>query len=258
MQGLKRLLQRAFRGVGLEVQRLKHADVSQQIVKNLLALTNADVVLDVGANIGQFGDDVLRTGFKGTIISFEAVPNVHRVLANHARARSDKWLVAPCAALGRARGQVDINVAANSVSSSILPMHDAHLDAAPQSKYIHSQTVQIETLDDLVAPMLPPEGTVFLKVDTQGYEMEVLSGAEQSLKRTVAIQVELSLAPLYEGAPTFIEMVAYLQSREFEVFNFAPAFRDKRTGRVLQLDGFFVRSTLTHPMAATNKVEFAE
>jgi FkbM family methyltransferase len=244
IHGLKQLLQRAFRAVGLEVQQLKNADVAQQIVKNLVSLTRATVVLDVGANVGQFGDEVLRGGFDGTIISFEAVPGTHRLLARHASARSDRWLVAPCAALGRARGEITINVSANSVSSSILPMRAAHLDAAPNSKYIDAQTVPVERLDDLAAPLLPVDGPVFLKIDTQGYELEVLRGAEKTIDRTVAIQVELSLAPMYDGAPTFLEMVGYLQDKGFEIFNLAPAFKDKRTGRMLQLDGFFVRSSL--------------
>jgi FkbM family methyltransferase len=244
IQGLKILLQRAFRSVGLEVQQLKNADVAQQIVKNLVSLTRATVVVDVGANVGQFGDEVLRGGFDGTIVSFEAVPATHRLLVQHATMRSDRWLVAPCAALGRAKGEVIINVSANSVSSSVLPMRAAHLDAAPNSKYVDAQTVPVERLDDLAAPLLPGDGSVFLKIDTQGYELEVLSGAEKVLTRTVAIQIELSIAPMYEGAPTFLEMVAYLHDKGFEMFNLAPAFKDKRTGRVLQFDGFFVRSNL--------------
>ena len=80
-----------------------------------------------------------------------------------------------------------------------------------------------------------------LKIDTQGYELHVLKGASGLLHRVVAMQLELSLVPLYEGAPTFSEMLSYMQSIGFEIFNIVPVFKDNRTGRVLQVDGYFVR-----------------
>jgi hypothetical protein len=80
-----------------------------------------------------------------------------------------------------------------------------------------------------------------IKIDTQGYELQVLKGASGLLHRVVAMQLELSLVALYEGAPTFSEMLSYMQSIGFEIFNIVPVFRDSRTGRVLQVDGYFVR-----------------
>lgn len=241
---VKSAIQRFLRGLGLEVQRLKNADVEQQVVKNVLNLTGATVVLDVGANIGQFGDQLLRSGFKGTIVSFEAVPAVHRRLAQHARERSERWIVAPCVALGSRRGQIKINVSANSVSSSVLPMRPEHVDAAPQSRYVDQQTVDVERLDEIAIGLIPASASLLLKIDTQGYEMEVLKGAEGLLHRAVAIQLELSLVPLYDGAPSFLEMISLLESKGYDLFNFVPAFKDKRIGRLLQVDGFFVRRGL--------------
>jgi len=223
------------RGVGSE----------ELAVKQLLAYAGADVVLDVGANVGQFAQLVLKTGFGGRIISFEAVPSVHRILAEQAARRAAQWTVAPCAALGRERGKVTFNLSANTVSSSILPMKDAHLDAAPESRYVDSQVVDVERLDELARPLLPRTGRLFIKVDTQGYEKEVLKGATGLLPQTVAIQLELSLVPLYEGAPTFNEMIAFVQDHGYELFAIVPGFQDERTGRLLQVDGLFVRSELS-------------
>lgn len=231
-----------LRRLGWEVQRFKRANVEQQVLQRVLRFTGADVVLDVGANVGQYGDLLFETGFAGTLISFEAIPAVHERLAKHAKSKGRSWLVARCAALGSKRGQIDINVSANSVSSSVLPMLAAHIDVAPQSRYVDRQTINVETLDDLEPEIVPPAGRLLLKVDTQGYEMEVLKGATRLLRRVAAVQLELSLTPLYEGGPTFVDMVAFMATAGFELFGVVPEFTDERNGRLLQVDGFFVRS----------------
>lgn len=239
---IKIFVQRLLRRLGWEVQRFEHANVEQQVLKNVLRVTGADVVLDVGANIGQYGDLLFETGFNGTLISFEAMPSAHAQLSAHAKKRRRSWLVAPCAAVGSKRGQTDINVSANSVSSSLLPMLATHLDAAPQSKYVGKQSIHVDSLDEMAPAIVPPAGKLLLKIDTQGYEMEVLKGATALLQRVVAVQLELSLTPLYEGSPTLLDMVAFLTAAGFDLFNIVPEFADRRTGRLLQANGFFVRS----------------
>jgi len=225
-----------------EMQRHRGLGAEALAVQSVLGYTDASVVLDVGANLGQFGDLVLRTGFRGRIVSFEAIASVHRMLVEHAREKSDSWIVAPCAALGGRRGKIAFNVSANTVSSSILPMNRTHLDAAPNSRYVDTAIVNMERLDELAAPLLPAEGELLIKIDTQGYEKEVLAGATGLLHRTVAIQLELSLVPLYEGAPSFTDMIAFVQSLGYELFGLVPGFQDEGTGRLLQVDGFFVRA----------------
>jgi FkbM family methyltransferase len=240
---LKSRMRAAFRRLGWEVRRVENANLEQETVKDILRLTGVAIVLDVGANIGQFGDLVLEAGFKGLLVSFEAIPEVHQRLAEHAARRggSASWIVAPCAALGSASGQVAINIAANSVSSSLLPMRSTHVDAAPQSKYIGQQTLRMERLDSLSEGLIPRNGGLFVKIDTQGYELEVLKGATQLLHRTMAVQLELSLTPLYEGAPTLMEMLSFMESQGYELFGFVPGFKNQASGRLLQMDGFFVR-----------------
>jgi FkbM family methyltransferase len=242
---IKASMKRLLRRLGWEVQRFENATVEQQVLKNILRATGVDVILDVGANTGQYGDLVFESGFDGALISFEAIPSVHEQLSRHAIAKRAQWKVAPCAALGSSRGQIDINISANSVSSSILPMRETHLDAAPDSRYVDKLTVSVDRLDALAPEFVPASAVVLLKVDTQGYEMEVLKGATGLLQRVVAIQLELSLTPLYEGAPTFVEMIDFMASAGFDLFSIVPGLRDQRSGRLLQVDGFFVRSELS-------------
>jgi FkbM family methyltransferase len=242
---IKTSLRRFLRRHGWELQRLEHANIEWQILRNILRHTGTETVLDVGANIGQYGDLLFDTGFDGTLISFEALPDAHRQLSDHSK-KHRRWLVAPCAALGSERGKIEMNVSANSVSSSVLPMRQTHLQAAPQSLYVGKQTVDIERLDELAPRLLQSEVALMIKVDTQGYELEVVKGATALLPRTVAFQLELSLVPLYEGAPTFLDMTAFMESIGFDLFGIVPGFRDQLSGRLLQVDGFFVRADTRH------------
>lgn len=246
---IKQQIRRVLRRMGWEVQRLEKAAVEFQAVKDVLRESRADVVLDIGANAGQFGDLVLDTGFRGTLVSFEAIPSVHAVLKEHARRRSKSWVVAPCSALGSSSRETVINVAGNSVSSSLLPMRQEHLDAAPESAYVGTQAVQVRRLDELAQALVPPEGRLMIKIDTQGYELEVLNGATGLLPRTVAINVELSFAPLYAGAPDAFEVIRVIEALGFELFFLVPEFKDKRSGRLLQVDGVFLRHEHLAPSA---------
>jgi FkbM family methyltransferase len=243
-QGFVDIVKRSSRTLGVELQRLKNANTEEAIIKNLFRTLQPTVVLDVGANIGQFATKVRAIGYRGLIISFEALPSVHAQLTGLAK-NDSQWLVAPCAALGSQAGSKEMNVSATSASSSLLGMRDVHVRAAPMSAYIRKDNVRVMRLDDSCSQLLPREGRIVLKIDTQGYEREVLLGATELLHRVAAIQLELSLIQLYECSPTLAEMVPFVEDLGFELFNIAPGFKDVRTGRLLQADGFFVRKNAT-------------
>jgi FkbM family methyltransferase len=241
---LNTLAKDVLRGVGLEVRRLKYVNSEETVLPAILTATRPAAVLDVGANTGQFATLLRKSGYRGRIVSFEAIPAVHAALSA-ASARDPMWTVAPCAALGRERGQAEIHIAGNSASSSILPMSEMHLAAAPESAYVGRQSVQLRRLDDLVPQLLPEGGGLYLKIDTQGYEREVLEGSTALLPDVMAMQVETSLVPLYNGAPSFTEMIAFIQSMGFEIFSLVPGLRNVRDGRLLQMDAFFVRGSIS-------------
>jgi len=238
---IKLLVKEVLAHAGIELRWLRHVNSEETVLAKLFSTTKPVGVLDVGANIGQYASLVRKLGYRGAIISFEAIPAVHAALVQAAR-QDSTWKIAPCAALGRAQGKAEMNISKNSVSSSLLPMHATHLDAAPDSVYVQTQTVRIERLDELAMSLLPASGDVLLKIDTQGYEKPVLEGATALLPRVAAIQVELSLVPLYDGAASFTEMIGFIQELGYELFSIVPGFRDVQSGRLLQVDGFFVRN----------------
>ena len=147
----------------------------------------------------------------------------------------------PAMRIGRHTGEVEINIAGNSQSSSILPMLEAHRSAAPESAYEGKELVPIKTLDTVVGQYLKDARAPFLKIDTQGFEWQVLDGARDTLPHIKGILAELSLVPLYGGQHLWREVIDRLEAEGFTLWAFKPVFSDQSQGRTLQVDGIFYR-----------------
>lgn len=206
----------------------------------LLSKRNIELVLDVGANDGGYGRQLRKIGYDKDIISFEPLSDAHKLLIAGS-GRDDRWYVAPQMAIGEFDGEITINKAGNSTSSSILVMESLHEDAAPQSKYIGAEKVPIHKLDTFTHPLLLSNSNILLKIDTQGYEMQVLEGAKNLLNRVSGVQIEMSLTPLYHDQKLYLDVIHFLTSVGFELWNVIPGFTDPRTGRMLQMDGVFFK-----------------
>ena len=237
---LKQFIRSAARHVGLEVRRFRPASSADAALQAMLSQHRINLILDVGANTGQFGQLLREVGYAGGIVSFEPLSAARTALS--AAARNDAaWQVAPAMAIGSEHGEIELHVAGNSVSSSVLPMLESHAEAAPASVYVGSEKVPLRTLDEVAGEYLRPDTVLFLKIDTQGYEDRVLQGATSLLQRTTGLQLELSLVPLYAGQRLFNELLAQLHSAGFELWNMTPAFIDPVNGRLLQVDATFFR-----------------
>ncbi len=195
-----------------------------------------DLVLDVGGNIGEFGLELRRTGYEGRILSVEPVPSALAKL-NALRTGDAGWDAAELA-LGRVPGSLSINVAANdAASSSLLPMSARHLKAAPESRTIDRREVAVDTLDHFFGSLPDRGATRLLKLDTQGYEAEILAGGGAVLPSFALVHVELSVAPLYEGQALIHDVLATLHRSGFELIDLQPYMFEPSTGHLLQLNG---------------------
>jgi FkbM family methyltransferase len=200
-----------------------------------------DTVVDVGANEGEYGRRLRELGFGGRIVSFEPGTAAYKRLQESARG-DELWTVAPRGALGNQEGQICLNLASNGErSSSVLPMLTAHEQAAPDATYFGSEVVPITRLDRVADELLTQTRNIFLKVDVQGYELEVLQGAAELLPRIVGAQLELSFVPLYEGQTLFHPLLGYMLVCGFCIWGIMPGLVDNVTGRLLQTDVVFFR-----------------
>jgi len=233
---VKRFLRR--RGVLLD--RYTRSTSSELRLVTMLAANRVDLVLDVGANTGGYATSLREAGYAGRILSFEPLSSAHTALVT-ATTDDPAWSAAPRMAIGERDGDVKINVAGNSSSSSLLPMTDRHTGAAPESAYVGVESVEVRRLDGVRHPFLDGAVAPFLKIDTQGYESQVLAGASGILPGLVGVQLEMSLRHLYEGQSLWRDVIASLEAAGFELWSIVPGFFDPSTGRMLQCDGIFFR-----------------
>lgn len=190
----------------------RHIQIRRQ--SNLLDFLNSrqiDVVLDVGANTGQFGQSLRDMGYQGRIISFEPILSVFQQLSARA-AHDPRWEARNCG-LGDKAEKKTINVTSNSVFSSMVPQ-TAFTEAFDASAHVvRTEVVDVQTLDSLFKGI--GSGHVFLKIDTQGYERAVLDGARDSLPHILGLQLELPVEHLYQDTWRFEEAIGYMRSKGF-------------------------------------------
>lgn len=218
--------------------------------KTLIERERVDLVIDVGANEGQYAKGLRKTGYGGSLVSVEPLASAHSVLSE-AASRDPEWHVVQ-AAIGSQQGRMEINVAGNSASSSLLPMLDRHVSAAPESAIIGRELVDVETLDSVIEPYIARSSATFVKADVQGYEVEVVKGAGETLDldRVVGVELELSLVPLYEGQPLLVEVADQIRGHGFVPVALGEGFRDPVSDELLSVDGLFVRAEAGAPAKA--------
>jgi len=207
--------------------------------ERLIQFYEIDLVLDVGANRGQFGKEMRGLGYHGKIVSFEPVSSAYDILISVAK--NDPSWETHHLALGDEDRISTINVSGNSYSSSLLGMLPSHSGFEPDSAYVSEEAVKVTTLDSFVSAGGVLGHSNYLKIDTQGYEGKVLAGAKNALRLIDTVQVEMSLVPLYEGAAIYSEIHRGLLGLGFRIVSIEPVFADAKSGELLQLDGIYHR-----------------
>ena len=238
---VKKAVHTALQAMGWDIVRYDMRTSWSIALVRQLVIRGIDTVLDVGANEGQYARSLREAGYSGRFFSFEPLESAHSRLMEWA-ARDPLWTVAPRMALGNEDGTLSINVSANSYSSSALPMLDSHLRADPASRYVRTEVVRVARLDTIAKELVLPPKSLFLKIDVQGFERQVLEGAENLMPRIAGAQLELSLVPLYEGQALLLPLIETMGRNGFEVSGFVPGLVDPATGRTLQVDTIFFRS----------------
>ena len=209
---------------------------------NILKRLRINVVFDVGANIGQYAHMIRKLGYDGKILSFEPLEGAFKKLKKWSE--DDENWEAYNFAVGGKEGDVEINVSENSVSSSLLPISGKLSSIAPKACYVTKQKTKCKTLGVLIDEHCPGQDNIFVKLDTQGYEKIILEGSEGSLDRIAAMQLELSFNELYIGESGLLEMLNWLDARNFRLVSIEPGWCDTHTGFMMETDAIFVRKDL--------------
>jgi FkbM family methyltransferase len=239
---MKNLLQLLLKSIGLQLKRYPAPEPEMDRRQKIVQGFNISVLLDVGANVGQYASQMRMFGYKNKIISFEPLKEAFEKL-KIAAAKDQNWRVENYG-LGAVNSRSLINVSRNSFSSSVLNMLPKHLSVAPESEYVAREEIEIKRLDSIASAFFVPREKIMLKIDTQGFEKQVLEGAGNLLGSICLLQVEMSLVPLYEGEHTLVEMINYLKEKGFQLYSIENGFSDNKTGQLLQVDGVFVNEKI--------------
>ena len=234
---IKRAIKGLFRAAGLNVSKLPK---EHSVPPSALQHHKIELIYDIGANTGQYAMEARRDGYNAQIVSFEPLPEAHAQLLINAK-NDPQWIIHKRVALGASEGSAMINVSKNSYSSSILPMLSTHSSAVPESIYIGQIETEVATLDSIFNRYRTKNEKTFVKIDTQGFETEVLKGAKESLPSITGVQLELSIVPLYEGQDLYRYFLDFFEKRGFLLWSILPGFGDSKTGQLLQFDAIFIR-----------------
>jgi FkbM family methyltransferase len=228
-------------GYRLVKKKNDHSRLESHLPKVIESL-GINCVVDAGANLGQYAHMLRGCGYAGRIVSFEPVPAVYEKLEKKAEG-DPNWLTHQLA-LGSADENRFINVFEASELSSLLPTSEYGRAAIKRkADDVARVEVSVRRLDGLwkrIAGDLP-EPRVFLKMDTQGSDLEVFDGARGCIGVVLGLQSELSVLPLYEGMPDYAKSLERYRGSGFEVSGFFPVFRDKQTHLLGEFDCVMIR-----------------
>ena len=241
---LRQLVRTLGRRAGIDITRYRPFAARRM---QLLRANGISTVIDVGANTGGYASELRAFGYTGRIISLEPLASAFAELSRRAEPDPD-WQCLNVAA-GDRNGNTIINVASQSVSSSLLPMRAEHRLGAPATFYTGQERTCLRRLDSLDLTITSP---TMLKIDTQGYEDHVIAGAPLILSTVAILECELSIAHLYEGQPSFRSMIDRASDLGLELIDIDPFFRERATGRVLSMDAIFARRSA--PMGSSEEL----
>ena len=210
-------------------------------LRNLFNILDIQCVLDVGANKGQYRDFLrAHVGYKGLILSFEPASSLSESLIE--RSKTDpNWKIFPFA-LGSMDTELTFNVMATTQFSSFLtPDHSVVLDFTDKNIIDHKETVPVRQLDSLMDELKLnwPMNNIFLKLDTQGFDLEVIKGSEKTLGGIKALQSEVSILRIYAGMPDFMTSLNVFNENGFDISGMFVVSRDQHL-RAIEFDAVMI------------------
>jgi FkbM family methyltransferase len=202
-------------------------------------LKSIRTVVDAGAHHGAYARVFSYSMPNASVYCFEPVPETFAALSQNIR--DCPRIKAFELALGSTTKKFTMNVSSLDVASSLLPMNDTHKEMWPESRGGRQIEVKVKTLDDFDHEH-NLEGDIFIKADVQGFELDLLRGASNVLKKTKLIRLELSYVELYQGAPKFSEVCSFLEATGFRFHSLANDVTTTKDQLPLQGDFVFVRT----------------
>ena len=240
----KRLVKSSLRSLGYTLLDLsKNNDLRVFLaghLKSVFETLRINCVIDIGANVGDYGRMLRQFGYAGRIVSIEPVRAAFERLQEAAAGDRD-WVTLRFACGSREEDR-SINLFSLDVLNSLLQPSEHFRMIDPEGVQT-TERVTVRRLDSIFDEALRSiEGPrVFLKTDTQGFDLEVLRGAGDRIREVVGLQSEVSLQPLYENVPDYLRVLSYCREIGFQPTGFFPIFHSPLTRQMVEMDAVLTR-----------------
>ena len=238
------VLHRMIQALGVDIHRHPSPDSFQAQLMRLFHQQDINCVLDVGANSGQYAQILRSWGYRGDIVSFEPVPEVfaalQKTMAGDARWRGYPW------ALGEADDQLEIHVAKGDArASSFLTFNQEGPERwGDDHRVARSTRVPVRRLDGVLDEVTShvPSRRLYLKLDTQGFDLRVVAGAGARMAEMLALQTEISQQHYYEGMVPFGEALDRFRDLGYSITGMYPIARKLDGLQIIEFDCVMVRT----------------
>ena len=240
---LKRLKRKLALSTGFYLKPRRFSPLSSENYRTakILKTLQIDNVLDVGANTGQFAESLLDYGYAGRIVSFEPTSLARTILIKNAEG-SKNWEVAHKFALGNHSGNLNIYLSQDSQFNSAKQIDQRFTAHFKESAVMDTEEVELRTLDSLIGEYYETDTNIFLKIDTQGFEKEVLEGATELIKHVKGVKIEVPLQFIYKNVDWGLtQIVSFFDERGFACASISEISANKKSGFVQEVDAIFVK-----------------
>lgn len=237
---LKKWINRSFNQLGYEI---KKCQVSESKKYDWLKAYQIKTIFDIGANTGEWAAEIAGHFPDCQIYAFEPLASCFDALRK--KAAGIQKISAYNFALGAGAGTEVMHRSEYAASSSLLPMSNLHKEAFPFTKDHFAEEIEIKTLDGFVSNQ-DIDDNILIKIDVQGYELEVINGGIDFIPRARVLLLETSFYPLYEGQPLFADVYEKLTGMGFDYMGEFESIKNPRNGAVLQGNSIFINRKYNH------------
>jgi FkbM family methyltransferase len=244
VNNLKEIIEEIFfprRAQRMLIRTARYASNAAHVELRTL-LQNVDLVIDVGANEGQFYRSVRHAlGYRGDVLSFEPNPDMYARLTQF-RQQDPRLKTFDCA-LGAAAGSSTFNLYEDSKLSSFLQGDDT-ASTRFKGKFDKRReiVVPVKTLSAVLDELaFEKPRSIFLKLDTQGFDLEVYKGIGRYADQVQYLQTEFSVIPLYNNMPHFTTAIQFFEDAGYKILSLTPVTRDKQRGYVIEFDALWAK-----------------
>ena len=236
---LKYFINKFLSPFNLQLNRITLSNNFNFYIVRTLKRFKIDTVIDIGANEGQFAQNIIKYGYKNKIISFEPIKSIHKILLSNSSNHSN-WTVEENIGFGESIENKEINISKNKVSSSILKIDKRIIEIEPGTEQVKKEKIKLITLDKYLNQKYFKNKKIFIKIDTQGYEENIIKGSKKKIKNVSGFMLEASIKPIHNKEKDYSYIIKLMKKMGFSVWAIGRGFSDKKTGQVLQVDIIFI------------------